>query len=759
MLGGFSLHDDVGRARVAKACEAIGMSAGFWAAFLETRARHADFGNRRRMFAAFDRFFDEGPKESAPKASEASAPAQRGDRIMLTRLSFKNWKVFQNASFDFPDYETDRPVVLIGGKNGYGKTSLLEGLLHGLFGRDANVDLDRSMASSQSATARSQTYRHTLERALHRSARNRGDGVMVVRSEWKTGEGDLIVERRWFFGTDGALVEDDEGLNLWIGPDREVLAVPDGEDAGSFYQAEIVRRLMPASLAAFVLFDGEQVKQFAQRDFAEQVRLAVETVLGLTVWREAIADLRAYAKDRSKGAVRNEEYDRATDEALTALRESEARTLDEIEVLSVLTTPVRARRDDILERLGALGRRTYASMQVMLERRQALAAEQTRAQHELATLASSELPFLMIGARLRSALQSSLQSDHAMGVSPDVWSDINALEQLLAKVMGKLSDGSQRKPVEAAIRNAWNDLCSSASPAASHRHAYLPQSTRAAAIERMAHTASGKSGIVVEVARRIQELTDERSALEQSIADHEVQDHTISVLKSELEGVTRELDELDDRRRVLDQALGRIQGELREKNEAAETRLVARMSDAQMISRRRAALDLAQRGEALIDQLKPDCFDAVGEAVTRAYCALAHKGLVSRIVIDPDGRVILMDELGSDVRAIEASAGESQIFAMALMAAVAELSGRGLPSVIDTPLGRLDPEHRRRVLQFFTSRDVQTILLSQPDEVNEHYLRLIEDKIAARFHLDHSRPSAGPGGSIPMKGYFPEIAA
>ncbi|MNE92026.1 hypothetical protein D3C80_1897070 [compost metagenome] len=111
------------------------------------------------------------------------------------------------------------------------------------------------------------------------------------------------------------------------------------------------------------------------------------------------------------------------------------------------------------------------------------------------------------------------------------------------------------------------------------------------------------------------------------------------------------------------------------------------------------------------------------------------------------------------MRAIEASAGESQIFAMALVAAVAGLSGRRLPSIIDTPLGRLDSDHRQRVLAFFTSREVQTILLSQPDEVNAQYLGLIRDRVAAQFHLDHQLRAGGLGGSILVDGYFPEIAA
>ena len=762
MRVGFSLHDAAGRIRVAEACKDVGLSPRLWAAVLDARKRHAGAGNRRRLFASFDALFDgadDGPAIADPAvvASPVDAASHDTDRVTLTRLVLKNWKVFQNADFVFPPYDPERPVVLIGGKNGYGKTSFLEGLLHGLFGRDASVDLERVL--SPGSTPKIQTYRETLERALHRPARERGDGIMSVRSEWQTAEGELVVERRWYFDRDGALVEDDEGLNLWTGSDREVLAVPPGEDASVFYQEEIARRLMPPSLAAFVLFDGEQVKRFAQRDFAEQVRVAVETVLGLTVWRDVIGDLRDYARDRSKGALRNDEGDRASDENLVSLGLAEQTVLESIERLAAAAEPLRARRDEVLEQLGALSGRTYATMQDLLERRQIVVSDKGRLRHDLASAASTHLPLVLAGANLRARLVNSLEADRDSDSVPALWGENSALERLVSGVKLELNSDSQDSLVEAALRRTWALLAAEVAAPDLLRHSYVPAATRDAALGRLMLPQANASETVRELARKMDSLAEEHDALDRAIAERETQDQAVVFLRNELDAVTSELDDLNAQRRVLDQALGRIQSDLVDLREVVESRLVARISDAQLVARRRAALDTVRGGEALIDALKPSCFEAVGEAVTSAYCALAHKGLVERIVIDPEGGVILVDGRGVDVRAIEASAGESQVFAMALMAAVAQLAGRQLPSIIDTPLGRLDPDHRRRVLRFFTSRNVQTILLSQPDEVNQHYLDMIAHRVSGQFHLDHTLLSGGPGGSVPQAGYFPEMAA
>lgn len=762
MLAGFSLQSDAGRAQVAEAADRIGLSTALWSAVLDARARNAGSGNRRRLFSALDALFD-GPapmlSTGEPQAVESDRGLETsGDRVVLKKLLLKNWKVFKQAEFAFPDFDEARPVVLIGGKNGYGKTSFLEGLLHGLFGRDATVDLETALnPGATSVVARSQNYKQTLERALHRPARERGAGVMSVRSEWSTGEGDLIVERRWYFDGEGHLVEDDEGLNIWIGPDKDVLPVPDGETAAVFYQAEIARRLMPPSLAAFVLFDGEQVKRFAQRDFADQVRVAVETVLGLTVWRDAISDLRDYARDRSKGAIRNEEGDRLTDERLLELETAEHGVLAAIDTVQAAASPLRGQRDDVLARLGALSGRTYATMQEMLERRQALSSEQARARHELALAASTELPFLLVGRKLRSRLTERLVQDREIEGVQGPWAEPAILELLLSGVARELEGSKSLPMMEKALRNAWASLAATGATDQPLAHPYVSGQARDAAISRLSGTITDDT--VQKLAQSLDAMAAELAAIDRAVEEREAQDRASITLRHELEAVTRDLEAIDDQRRVLDQSLGRIQSDLRDLRAQAESRLIARLSDAQLIVRRQAALKAAEGGEALIEALKPACFDAVGSAVTEAYAALAHKGLVSRITIDPDGRVVLVDGRGVDVRAIEASAGESQIFAMALMAAVAQLAGQKLPSIIDTPLGRLDPDHRKRVLAFFTSRDVQTILLSQPDEVNQQYLDLIDHRIAASFHLDHTLLAGGPGRSTPLAGYFPEIAA
>jgi DNA sulfur modification protein DndD len=105
------------------------------------------------------------------------------------------------------------------------------------------------------------------------------------------------------------------------------------------------------------------------------------------------------------------------------------------------------------------------------------------------------------------------------------------------------------------------------------------------------------------------------------------------------------------------------------------------------------------------------------------------------------------------MRELDLSAGEQQIFALALISAVARVSGRDFPVIVDTPLARLDKEHRLGVLRHFTEQSRQVILLSTDTEVVGEYLDAVRDRVANSYLLKHEH-DGDIGRSWPVEGYF-----
>ena len=86
---------------------------------------------------------------------------------------------------------------------------------------------------------------------------------------------------------------------------------------------------------------------------------------------------------------------------------------------------------------------------------------------------------------------------------------------------------------------------------------------------------------------------------------------------------------------------------------------------------------------------------------------------------------------------------------------IARVSGASVPVVMDTPLARLDTDHRTNVLKYFASQvSDQVIFLSQPDEVNGPYLNVIRNRVAVSYRIEFEELGDGIGRAQVRKGYF-----
>ena len=85
------------------------------------------------------------------------------------------------------------------------------------------------------------------------------------------------------------------------------------------------------------------------------------------------------------------------------------------------------------------------------------------------------------------------------------------------------------------------------------------------------------------------------------------------------------------------------------------------------------------------------------------------------------------------------SAGEKQIFIMALYQALSQLNKIDVPYIVDTPFARIDKEHREKILeQFFKKLNGQVIILSTDEEIVGPYCDVISDVVSNTFVLNHS---------------------
>lgn len=82
------------------------------------------------------------------------------------------------------------------------------------------------------------------------------------------------------------------------------------------------------------------------------------------------------------------------------------------------------------------------------------------------------------------------------------------------------------------------------------------------------------------------------------------------------------------------------------------------------------------------------------------------------------------------------SKGERQIFILALYWAIIDVSGQDIPFVIDTPYARIDANHRKEISEkFFPNISKQVVILSTDEEINEEYYRILKPHISKEYLL------------------------
>ena len=82
------------------------------------------------------------------------------------------------------------------------------------------------------------------------------------------------------------------------------------------------------------------------------------------------------------------------------------------------------------------------------------------------------------------------------------------------------------------------------------------------------------------------------------------------------------------------------------------------------------------------------------------------------------------------------SKGERQIFILALYWAIIEISGQNIPFIIDTPYARIDANHRREISEkFFPNISDQVIVLSTDEEINEEYYKIVKPYVSKEYLL------------------------
>ncbi len=674
--------------------------------------------------------------------------------MWISKIELICFKSYQRQEFDFPEPTDGKNVVLVGGLNGYGKTSILEAIYLCLYGKDAMAHLARAGLKSDDARG----YPSFLERAFNGEALRDGRDTMIVRVVInKTKTKAVEITRKWYFRSNGTWSDEEATLREIA---RGIPGTPRSDGKNGFHLSDMLDEFfVPAHVAPFFFFDGEEVKKLADQGRVEQVKQGLEGLLGVVLLRSLADRLRNF--ERSKRDVVPTVDEEKLTNLFHVLKDNE-RLATELRKKLSEAREARERLEgefqSLLERVTSAGGGggDTATYKETVEQREQVRNRLRESHRKLEEILAGRLPFHLVSKDVMVAFRDQLEAENRYfrwegekrALEPRQREfELAFAEQSEPSIEPELTE-RQLNAIKARMDAAWTRLFypPPADCAGEIVHSYLSGPERSRTEEFLDSISLGLQeiqGILKEqheFNERIDELSRKISRLEGIDRDG-----TLAALTRDLKGVQDRITQLDDEWRGDDRKLNALEAQI--VSQRAEYEREQKKLDES--SPARAVIEKSERVRRVIDEVVPALFPLkvkeLATAMSQVYKQLAHKNQVSKIEILDDGTTVVLGKSGKSIT-FDRSAGENQIFATALIAGLAKVSGVKAPLVVDTPLGRLDSRHRHNILQFWTNeKSRQVILLSQDEEIDAEFRKRIGSHISKTYLLDHIDVGDGIG--------------
>jgi len=660
--------------------------------------------------------------------------------MWIEKIELINFKAYQKQIFTFPKPEQDRNLVLIGGKNGFGKTTLLEALYLCLYDKDAISHLGR-------AGLKEDSYKKFLQSALHgKTLIASSDKKMSVSVRFMEKENyGFEITRTWFFDSKGDFLDSDTELRL-DEINNGIKKIYDKDELADILEIYAV----PATLAPFFFFDGEEVKKLADKNREGWIKEGMESLMGVILLKNLTTRLGQYRntrKPRKENLITKTELD-AKLNSLTNSKEQLEKVQNEYSFYKEEIDKKTAIRNDLhnqLQNLG-VGNKNIKNVADILT---AIAKEKSSLamiEKQLEKLLVELFPFYLVASNLKESLKKQLTREKTRLDWESLKSELEPRKQSFSEkffetnsfkdLKNYLNDNAIKK-LHDCIDNAWEMLYFPEPPDCADKilHSYLEQKQR----QKLELSFSNKIN-----AAQITELVNQKSHILQKLKNLEStkikiesidNDGVLNRLHAELKNIQAELDDKTKKFYDLDRKRIGLASEIHHAQAAYE-----KQYEKYKISEpAKSNADKAERVINLIQELFPRLFslkiNEVSQAVGKYYRQFSHKKQIANIDIQEDGSYRLFSEDNKEIK-FDRSAGENEIFVTALFAGLAEVSKYNIPLVVDTPLARLDKDHRKNLLAYWCSdSNRQVILLSQDTEIDEQVMESLKPHLSKTYLL------------------------
>ena len=654
----------------------------------------------------------------------------------LTLVDFGVFKGLQQ--FDLVPrikYGVRRPIVLFGGLNGSGKTSMLMAIRLALHGRQA-----LGFGTSQ------KKYETLLARLFHRDGGSRATAEKMSITLHFTysslgGATRYTVERAWKKG------KRDISEHFSLLADGKAIESADPEQAQAF-----LTQLIPVGVADLFFFDGEKIAELATEDGGEMLAESVQRLLGLDIVLKLKSDLDVYG--RRQGRRRAHTGKDASD--IESLFLEIERTKSEVDAkyhkirqeIEPAIQTIRIDLDKLEGRLAERGGAWAVSRDAFQQKLNQLLEKKELLEAKVRELASDLLP-LALAPSIVVDLITQLESECDRGANLNLR---HALEQRRSTLEEKLRAAGLGRNIDAVINTVVGMFEDTSSGELKGLHC-LGESDRGKLLSDLAvklpATKDAARALKGDLAALDEELAFVSGRISAAPSEEQLKDD-FDMLKQ----ANQSLGDLLAQKRLLLEEVRVLVWRQIELVRRVKKNYAHSLSDdsTQQVSRRVTAIKGTL--DAFSERLVARKTALLAETFLESFRRLIRKSaLISSAEIDPKTLTLkLVGMRGEEIQKSQLSAGERQLFAVAMLDALAKTSGRAIPIIIDTPLGRLDSRHRSNLVKHYLPHaSHQVVVLSTDTEVDEKFFSELGSSISHAYHLDFDEAA---GATTASEGYF-----